>query len=259
MASKTTPNFDPSATCSVVSPWLERDDWADGRVVDSQKATAKMDAVICIAIAMVGMAPLGMVAMAALGPMGLKVDFLVIPVIEMSVVSLVVVAIGMRYVARWRRFSGSMFQMASVPGEIGATLAGVARAAWKVDLSGGVVAELTCFHQVIIGVGKTRRTHKRKLWGARQTISVDLAQGDPCQTAIPVQFDIPRNCEPTDTSDRRNSIIWQLRISTTGRHPSYTSLFDLPVFRMEEKAGAVAADPIVLAAPRRKCSVGLGD
>jgi hypothetical protein len=61
-------DFDPRPTGSVVAPWLERDDWAEGRIVDSQKATAKVSTVICFAVSIVGFAPVGLLAMAALSP-----------------------------------------------------------------------------------------------------------------------------------------------------------------------------------------------
>ena len=163
MKGKATLDFDPGLARPVVAPWPERHDWAEGRVVHSERATARGIALYCFVISLMGFAwpVVGLLAIAGLIPLPFQARLTVEAILHLVpqlIFGLIFVGIGLFYVVRWRTSAGSLFQMAEVPGRIGGTLTGVVRVAWKLDAAAGMLAKLECMHQVITGSGRGRRT-----------------------------------------------------------------------------------------------------
>ncbi len=102
-------------------------------------------------------------------------------------------------VLRWRKYGRSVFQMASVPGVIGGQLAGVVRTPVKIEPDGAFCVRLTCTHCTTSRNGDISRN---LVWQDEQFISHDLLERDAGHSAVPVLFQIPYECRPTDDGDR---------------------------------------------------------
>ena len=134
-------------------------------------------------------------------------------------------------VLRWRKYGQSVFEMASVPGVIGGQLAGVIRTSAKVQPEDGFRLTLNCVQRMTTGSGKNGSTSENVLWQDEQLIARELLQNDPEQSAIPVLFQIPYECRPTDETDANDQTIWRLEVSAKTPGLDYSTSLTCPCSR----------------------------
>ncbi len=154
----------------------------------------------------------------------------------------VILAGAIHSTLRWRRFGGSQFEMASVPGVIGGFLRGKIHTSITATVPEGVRLTLACINRRISGSGKHRSAHERVLWQKEVLVEPSKLHPGPSGLLIPVEFSIPFDCTPTDRSNARNSIHW--RLSATANLPGvdYSSSFEVPVFKTADSSSRIAAD-----------------
>jgi hypothetical protein len=131
-------------------------------------------------------------------------------------------------VLRWRKYGRSVFQMASVPGVIGGQLAGVVRAAVKIEPQNAFRVRLTCTNCTTNRNGDISRN---LVWQDEQCITHDLLQRDAGHSAIPVLFQIPYDCRPTDDDDPKKMVYWTLEVTAKTRGLDYRAEFNVPIFK----------------------------
>jgi hypothetical protein len=202
-------------------PWLHKKNWADGKISSSAKTYVFI--LLLVAIYWNVMSIPACLAMPhdVLGPGNrLALLLLAFPAIGLILILCLIVS-----VLRWRKYGQSVFEMASVPGVIGGRLVGVIRTSAKVKPEDGFRLSLKCIQQVSGG------SSENVLWQDEQVIARELRQNDPERSAIPVLFQIPYECRPTDVADPNNQSIWRLKVSAKTPGLDYSTSFDVPVFK----------------------------
>jgi len=209
------------------APWMWKADWAAGQIVSSSRNT--MLAALAVALFWnVVSSPL----------------WLVLPheILDRSnrlaLIGLVFPAIGLILVywavfcfLRWRKYGQSVFQMASVPGVIGGQLAGVIRTSAKVRPEDGFHLLLRCVRRMTTGSGKQRSTSERIVWEDERVVMHELLDDQSEQSAIPVVFQIPYDCRPSDEQTPNDQTLWRLTASAEVPGIDYAATFLVPVFK----------------------------
>jgi len=237
------------------SPWLQKPGWASGRIVYSTKKKMVYLAAAAVYWNVVTL-PLWFVlpghsekdAEAFLG--------------VLKGWALLVVGVGLAMwavvaVLRWRKFGESILRMDSVPGVIGGQLKGVILTSAKIHPKIGFLLTLLCVRSVTTGSGKHSHTVKTTLWQKTQ-MAYELLDDVAEMSAIPVMFEIPGDCRPTDEVYACNETRWQLKVvgkERGGAGFDYKAEFEVPVFKAKTVAKVVADDDdesVVSADPERE-------
>ncbi len=150
-------------------------------------------------------------------------------------------------VLRWRKYGQSVFEMASLPGVIGGQLAGVIRVSKKVEPEESFRLALNCVNRVVTHSGDSDNISENVLWQDEQLIAHELSQSDPEQSAIPVLFQIPYECRPSDETEANDKIIWRLGVSAKTPGLDYSAKFEVPVFKTPESDPNFVVDRSLIA------------
>ncbi|GHC13359.1 hypothetical protein [Cerasicoccus arenae] len=234
------------------APWLHRRDWAEGRIVDSNKVGfifVLIFAVFWNAIAWA--ATIGVFKEGSNADEAARYVVLLFPL----------VGLGLAYAAiyqlmRWRKFGSSAFDMAEVPGVIGGSLGGIILTKVNVRPEKGFHLSLRNIKEVVTGSGKNRSTNVTVLWESEQWVKEDALADDPTQSAIPVLFNIPFSCSSPENVSSSVTIKWELKVKAEMPGVDYQSTFEVPVFKTENSdpdfdaraardAETVASAPVV--------------
>ncbi len=209
------------------SPWMWKADWAAGRIVSSAKKTMLAALTIALFWNLVT-APLWLVLPGEILDKGngWALLGLVFPAIGLLLAGWAIFC-----VLRWRKFGQSVLQMAFVPGVIGGQFAGVIQTSAKVRPEDGFHLRLRCVRQVTTGSGKQRRTSESTLWEEEGTVMHELLEDQAEQSAIPVEFQIPSDCEPSDERNPNDRTLWRLTASAKVPGIDYSVAFEVPVFK----------------------------
>ncbi|WP_309400154.1 hypothetical protein [Cerasicoccus maritimus] len=208
------------------APWLLKKDWAEGRIVDSNKGAF----FFMLAIAIFWNA-ISWTATIGVFSEGSDAD----PAAKWIVPLFPLVGAGLAWGAfylflRWRKFGSSTFEMAEVPGVIGGSLGGVILTKVNVKPEKGFLLQLRNEKQVTTGSGKNRSTHTTVVWESEQWIQEEAMPDDPTQSALPVFFSIPYTAHQTERIDNRTEYKWELKVKAELPGVDYESRFTVPVF-----------------------------
>jgi hypothetical protein len=224
-------------------PWLCKKEWAEGKIV----AFAGTSAIVLFVVTLywnLASAPVWFVLPHNVLDNGnrLALLLLVFPAIGLTLALCAIVSL-----LRLRKYGKSVFEIASVPGVIGGQLAGVIRVSKKVEPEDGFRLTLNCVQRVTTTSGKDSSTSEHILWQDEDTIARELPQSDPGQSAIPVLFQIPYECRPSDETDLNNQTIWRLEASAKTPGLDYKSRFEVPVFKTPQSDPAFKVDRSLIA------------
>jgi hypothetical protein len=126
---------------------------------------------------------------------------------------------------RWRRFGASTLEMDETPAAIGGQLRGRITSERLPVGATSIKLRLACLRLV----KHHRSTSERVIWEVEKTLTdypIHFSGG------IPVEFDIPADCEPTSAAgSARSHIKWTLQATAEVRGVDYAPKFDVPVFR----------------------------
>lgn len=206
-------------------PWMLKPEWAEGRMVDSNKGT--FFAILLMAIFW------NAISWAA--TIGVFTDDQAEDPARFIVLLFPLVGLGLAWAAvylflRWKKFGSSAFEMAEVPGVIGGSLGGVVLTKINIIPDQGFQVTLRNIKEVTTGSGKNRSTHTTVLWESEQWIKEDALADDRTQSAIPIFFSIPYDCQPPSRSGN-TTIKWELKVKAELPGVDYESSFQVPVFK----------------------------
>ncbi len=206
-------------------PWLEKKDWADGCIRGSAG-----NLVGAIVFAGVWNGFCAVICCLFLHNRTGRTDEQVFWwfIIPFSITGLGLLWWAGASVLRWRKYGRSVFQMASVPGVIGGQLAGVVRTPVKIEPDGIFRVRLTC---TLCTTSRNGDISRNLVWQDEQCITHDLLDRDTSRSAIPVLFQIPYECRPTDESDPKKMVYWTLEVTAKARGIDYRAEFVVPVFK----------------------------
>jgi hypothetical protein len=98
----------------------------------------------------------------------------------------------------WLRFGDAVFRLTEIPGAIGGTLCGTIWSPCRLRPSADVKLNLACTQTVRSGKNSSTNT----LWQEDRTVRCDGIPVTPEGVVIPVVFQIPPECQPTDRDEK---------------------------------------------------------
>jgi len=204
------------------APWMWREDWARHEVRTSARRDANRLTIIAIAWCVATFPIFFIVPHRAIR----SADYFAIPSLIFPLIGVVMMAWAMRIRMRIRQYGESWFVMASVPGQIGGSLAGSIHVDKPLTAGQQVALELACINRTTRGTWHSLTTWDWILWHAEQTSMSDSTG------SIPVAFLIASDCRPTDDSNPKSRIVWRLGAKAPGAAGGYRAEFEVPVFRI---------------------------
>lgn len=211
-------------------PWMQNPEWAAGTIRPSTGRTAVvlwLAAVFWNAVS--AMVPAFVIPKAVEEGTYWPLVLLVFPLI-----GLVLLWAAIRTTLVHRRFGRSRLELRTVPGVIGGRLRGDLVVVGNLASAPTVQVTLQCKRSVTEGTGDNRRTTTEVLWS--ESTSVDttmLIAGN--RVAIPVDFQIPYRCPPSDADD----IKWSLEARADIPGVDLDLDFGVPVFKTSDSDPAV--------------------
>jgi hypothetical protein len=218
-------------------PWRWRQDWATGRIVSADRQDLRSAWFFAIFWNVVGSYLYFMLPGEVRSGNWPALVGLIIPLVG---ISLLVRAV--KTTLRWRRFEGSTLELAESPAMIGGRLVGRITSERLPVGATSIKLRLVCLRLE----KHHRSTSERVIWEAEKTLTdypIHFSGG------IPVEFDIPADCEPTFADRFSDSEIrWMLYATAEVPGVDYAPRFDVPVFRTSAPTLASAEAPL----PRRR-------
>ena len=224
-------------------PWHWRDDWAGG-VVRPQARIERFFALGLTAIwGLIGVVLL----LAGQGRFPRSPG-------GAGAVTLILLATGVllvtwtaRAVHRHRRYAGTVFQMASVPGVLGGPLAGVVRVPHHLQPDDGFRVGLSCARTIATG-GSDPGTREDVVWEDERVLEHELMEHDLRQSAIPVLFAVPLELPPSNLQSAGvGRVVWRLTARAHSPREHFAVSFEVPVFRTAQSAPDFRVDESALA------------
>lgn len=209
-------------------PWLWQKDWAARQIPDTSHRILWTSWVFAIIWNLISI-PTGILGVRAAIQENKPEAFmaLLFPLVGAGLLTWAI-----RTTLRYRKYGVSRFDLSTLPGVIGHTLAGTVRTTSSVQPSEGFMATLTCVRRVVRGRGDNRSTNETILWQEERTVRGRLVRDvGGYATQVPVKFRIPPDAEASDASDPNNQVVWRLKLSGKVPGVDYESLFEVPVFR----------------------------
>jgi hypothetical protein len=208
-------------------PWLWKKDWASGRADDTSRLTMWSSWVFAVLWNLVSI-PAGYAGVRAALYEGNKAGMIAL-LFPLAGAGLLVWAL--RNTARIKKYGTSRFELSTVPGVIGHTIAGAVRVAAVLDPPEGFYATLICVRQITTR-GKNSSTTESILWEEERYIRGEQSRdASGMTTRIPIAFRLPADAQPCDSSNPNDRVLWRLKISGSVPGVDYSSLFEVPVFR----------------------------
>ncbi|MEA2722970.1 MAG: hypothetical protein QOH59_741, partial [Gemmatimonadales bacterium] len=210
------------------SPWLWRQDWASGRIIDSSRATM-FTAWIFAAFWNVVSFPTGFLGVRAAIQEAKPAALLAV---LFPLVGIGFVVWAMRATMRYRKYGVSRLELSTIPGVVGRTLTGMVRAPARMQPVDGFQITLSCVRRVTNRSGKNSSTSESIIWQDERRVA-----GEPTRTSvamethIPVAFRLPADSVACDDTNPNNRVLWRLQLSAEVPGVDYGAQFEVPVFR----------------------------
>jgi hypothetical protein len=209
-------------------PWMWRRDWADRSVRD--EATIKTGFLWFFAFAWLLMS---LPAVLAFREQAERDRILLIFLALFPIVGVGVMIAATYQTLRRRKYGVSTCNLPRIPVALGSAFRGEVNVRLREQPPGGFQARLACIRRIVRSSGKSSSVHEHVLWQDEQTVGSGAVMPAADGVRVPVHFAIPRDGEPTDDSNRRDSILWRLEVRADVPGIDYVARFTLPVFRVE--------------------------
>lgn len=217
-------------------PWLQRPDWASGRIASSSgKAALLLWILVIFWCGVSAVISLGVI----LSQQNRQLREILMAVI--FVIGATVISFAIRTTGAWRRYGRSIFEMPSVPAPAGGKLSGQVKVRGKLKPEHGWHIALSCVRRTTAGPSNNLRTTEKTLWRDEKWLRSDLPQGAAPFTCIPVFFQLPAD-KPESTPKIGDGDHWRLDVWGKLAGPDFSATFEVPVFNTD--AGReVSEDP----------------
>jgi hypothetical protein len=210
------------------APWKWREDWVEGKVRTAGRPamwTAWLFALIWNAISS---------SMVFFVPQALEEDNLA------ALIGLIFPLIGVwliyravRFTVQRRRFGEATVQLGTLPGVIGARLAGALTIPSGFPSDARMLLRLTCVNRWRTRGGRSSSGESIVWQEEAPPASVYSAGG---AVTVPFAFTIPADATPSDTSGDGTGILWRLSAAANIPGVDFEADFDMPVFGPEHGA-----------------------
>jgi hypothetical protein len=227
---KSSQQVDERKTQHPDKPWLWREEWASGRIQDSNRSSLSYVWFFAILWNLIS-APLSMVL-----PREILQDrnypALVGLLFPLAGAGLLIWAI--RATLRWKKFGTSLLELETLPGVIGGHLEGILQTPTPLFAEEGFSLKLTCIDRRVTGSGKNRSVNEKILWRERQVIPKERIEAGIQGSSIPLTFQIPYDARETDRKDMDNAILWYVDAEASVPGVDYGAQFEVPLFRTSQ-------------------------
>lgn len=156
------------------------------------------------------------------------------------IVLLVLNQAALRLWRRQRARGRKVFQLATLPGVIGGALGGTVLIRIRPEEREQLHLDLKCLERNLPGEDDSGGMIRYILWRAACRVDPAMLSDTPDgRLAIPVLFQIPNDCHPTEP-DERGRILWRLELAAGGAETKPLAVFEVPVFQTAETVPAHA-------------------
>jgi hypothetical protein len=135
---------------------------------------------------------------------------------------------------RFARFGNPSLALQTIPAPLGRKLKGTIDARLPNPLPHGINLCLTCVNRVTSGTGNSRSTTDHICWQEKKTLGPEQIMAGPSGSTIPVEFDVPRDMQPTDHQHYDNQLLWLLRAEADIPGVNFDEKYEVPVFETRE-------------------------
>jgi hypothetical protein len=229
-----------ASDASTVEPWLNRKDWASGKIPASGGASSATPVMAVIAVWWnLATLPLLSQLPTFLKEIGTPWGWLVL---LLPMISALLLGLFVYQFLRADKFGEPIFEMASVPGIVGGQLAGVVRIPRRVNAPDGFRMRLLCVEWVQL------QEHKHVdhvIWQDERLVKKLLVEGN--HTAIPVLFAIPYELPETSRPATDGDFQWRLEVWANLPGIDYDATFEVPVYKTAESREDFQLDAKLLA------------
>lgn len=208
-------------------PWLWQKDWASGRVDDASRMTLWTSWAFALLWNLVSI-PTGYAGVRAALYEGNKAGMfaLLFPLVGAGLL-----VWALRTTLRFQKYGTSRFELSTIPGVIGHTIAGSVRVGAVLESPEGFYTTLSCIRRITTR-GKDSSTTESILWQEDRHIRGEQSRdASGMTTRIPIAFRIPPDAQPCDSSNPNDRTLWRLKLSASVPGVDYASVFEVPVFR----------------------------
>jgi hypothetical protein len=165
-------------------------------------------------------------------PQGKPVVILFIAIFPLIGIGALIWAI--RQTVRLIRFGKTFVQLQTLPASLGRSLKGSIEARLPYPLPDGINLALSCVNRVTTGGGKNQSTFDYIRWQGKKELGPETIMAGPSGSTIPVDFDVPRDMPPSNTSNPSNEILWLLRAEADVPGVDFDETYEVPVFETQE-------------------------
>lgn len=219
------------------TPWLWREDWAEGRVRSTTPASMLVYWLFGLLFGGFSLPIfLNMDQILGKGPVGYLV--LLMPLVSVAMLVTAVYA-----TMRWLKYGQTWCDLVSNPGVVGGWFRAVIWAKVNLTPQDTVETQLTCFHCYVTGSGKNRSSHRKVKWQEKRTLTREhLATEQDGNVAIPIKFYIPRSCTPTTPGSPTDRMEWELKATSEVAGIDFLTEFIVPIFLTEDSSNTPPED-----------------
>ena len=212
-------------------PWLWRDDWAEGRATG--RAGGSLIVLWVFTVLWNGMAAV---------PVTFFFQHTTAPTKPMvwvflglfPLIGLIALIWAIRQTVRVLRFGRTFLQLQTLPAPLGGKFRGTIDVRLPYPLPHGIQLAFTCVNRVSTGTGEERSTSEYIRWQEKKTLDPGQVLLGPQGATIPVEFDVPRDMPPSDSTDPDNQTLWLVRAQADVPGVKFDDTYEVPVFETRE-------------------------
>ena len=212
-------------------PWLQRKDWASGRLKDSAGRAAWRAWGFGLAVGIPALATGVLIAWVVAN----EDNYRILLATPLPLAGIYMRARALRTTLRYFRYGSSTFELRTLPGVVGHGLSGTLRTRARATGNETFRATLSCVR--LINSGTAQAPLERLLWQQElRVVGRSERDGAGGCTIVPLAFTIPGHIEPTDANNAFNQIVWRLAVTRDMPGVDYRTSFEVPVFRTAASA-----------------------
>jgi hypothetical protein len=219
------------------APWLWREEWADGNIRSSARASAYAAAGFALLWNLIAL-PAGFFVPGEVA----KGNY---PALIALVFPLVGIGLAVWAGRAWlqaRRFKSATLALTRMPVALGGRLRGSIRVDSHVPATREFRIELSCVERVKHRTSKGSETSERIVWQNQWTVAREHCQLLDNYTSIPLDLAIPRDAPAAGTIEDDDRVEWRLDASAECPGPDFWMRVNVPVFDVGDGFGAATLD-----------------
>jgi hypothetical protein len=211
-------------------PWLQRDDWAQGRVIQAGAGSNKLLVGFTIVWNIISYA-LAVIALVSTWGSGDEPWFVLI----FPLVGLVLIIMTVRTLVRQRKYGISILNLKTMPVYLGEAFRGTVETgvnAQRLPADGFRICLVCAERSSFLDREGDKRVSEEELWSEEQQVEA-LVTGTGDRLSLPISFNVPADLPQTQLIPEDDRTYWHLKVSASMPGIDYAVQFEIPVFTKE--------------------------